>query len=95
MLVVGKDIIELAKEAAKICNIADDNIYMIEEEDHQQYKSVWSLAGEEEPEPRQLSAEEAKERTAFMCYSSGTTGVAKGGTVILHFLRKVINDKVL
>jgi len=40
--------------------------------------SIWSLAGSEELEPRHLSSQEAKQRTAFMCYSSGTTGKAKG-----------------
>jgi 4-coumarate--CoA ligase len=83
VLVVGKAIIEVAKKAAIECGIADYNIYIMEEEGHEQYKSIWSLAGKEELEPRRLSPHEAKQRTAFMCYSSGTTGKAKGGTLQL------------
>ena len=81
LLVVGKPVFDVAKRAAFHCGIPDDNIYMMEEEDHQDYKSIWSLAGKEELEPRRLSPQEAKQRTAFLCYSSGTTGKAKGGAV--------------
>jgi 4-coumarate--CoA ligase len=80
VLVVGKSVIEVAKRAAIECGIADQNIYMMEEEAHEQYKSIWSLAGHEELEPLPLSPKEARQRTAFMCYSSGTTGKPKGGT---------------
>jgi 4-coumarate--CoA ligase len=79
VLVVGKPVFEVAKKAAAECGIPDRNIYVMEEEDHEGYKSIWSLVGDEELEPRRLSPQEAKERTAFMCYSSGTTGRAKGG----------------
>jgi 4-coumarate--CoA ligase len=79
VIVVGKSVIEVAKAAAIRCGIADHNIYITEEEDHEHFKSIWSLASFEELEPRRLSAQEAKQRTAFMCYSSGTTGKAKGG----------------
>ncbi|KIM77172.1 hypothetical protein PILCRDRAFT_825520 [Piloderma croceum F 1598] len=78
VIVVGKSVIEVAKGAAIRCGIADHNIYITEEEDHEHFKSIWSLASFEELEPRRLSAQEAKQRTAFMCYSSGTTGKAKG-----------------
>jgi 4-coumarate--CoA ligase len=79
VLVVGKPVFEVAKKAGAECGIPDRNIYVMEEEDHDGYKSIWSLVGDEELEPRRLSPQEAKERTAFMCYSSGTTGRAKGG----------------
>ena len=81
VIVVGKPVFEVAKKAAVQCGIPKHNIYVMEEEDHEQYRSIWSLAGKEELEPRRLSPQEAKERTAFMCYSSGTTGKAKGGAV--------------
>jgi acyl-CoA synthetase (AMP-forming)/AMP-acid ligase II len=79
VIVVGKPVLEVAKKAAAKCGIADHNIYILEEEGHDRYKSIWSLVGKEELEPRRLSPQEAKQRTAFMCYSSGTTGKAKGG----------------
>jgi acyl-CoA synthetase (AMP-forming)/AMP-acid ligase II len=79
VLVVGKSVFDVAKKAAVECGIDDYNIYIMEEDDHEQYKSIWSLAGKEELEPRRLSPQEANQRTAFMCYSSGTTGKAKGG----------------
>jgi 4-coumarate--CoA ligase len=81
--VVGKPVIEVAKKAAIKCGIAESNIYMMEEDAHEQHQSIWSLASTEELEPRRLSPHEAKQRTAFMCYSSGTTGKAKGGIVQL------------
>jgi len=79
VIVVGKSVIEVAKAAAIRCGIANYNVYVMEEEDHEHFRSIWSLASFEELEPRHLSAQEAKQRTAFMCYSSGTTGKAKGG----------------
>jgi 4-coumarate--CoA ligase len=79
VLVVGKPVFDIAKKAAAQCGLLDHNIYMIEEEGHGKYKSIWSLVGKEELEPRCLSPKEVRERTALMCYSSGTTGRAKGG----------------
>jgi 4-coumarate--CoA ligase len=79
VIIVGKSVIEVAKAAAIRCGIVDHNIYIMEEEDHEHFKSIWSLASFEELKPRRLSPQEAKQRTAFMCYSSGTTGKAKGG----------------
>ena len=79
ILVVGQSVLAKAIAAAAECEIPGQNIYMIEEESHGKYQSVWTLAGREEFEPRRLSPKEAKDRTALMCYSSGTTGRAKGG----------------
>ena len=81
VLVVGEPVFEVAEKAAAECGISDYNIYVMEEKDHGKFKSIWSLVGEEELEPRRLSPQEVRERTAFMCYSSGTTGMAKGGAV--------------
>jgi len=78
VIVAGKSVFEMAKRAAITCGIADHNVYVMEEDGHEGYRSIWSLAGSEELEPRHLSPQEVKQRTAFMCYSSGTTGKAKG-----------------
>lgn len=78
-LVVGKAIIDVALVAAAECGIDSQNVFMIEEESYEMYRSIWTLLGPEELEPKHLSPEETKTRTAFMCYSSGTTGRAKGG----------------
>jgi acyl-CoA synthetase (AMP-forming)/AMP-acid ligase II len=80
LIVVDKSLLEVAKQAAIKCGLTDRSIYLMEEEDYEQHKSIWSLAGREELEPSRLSSQEVKERTAFICYSSGTTGRAKGGT---------------
>ena len=66
VLIVGKPVFKVAKEAALKCGIADHNIYMMEEEDHGRHKSVWSLAGYEELEIHRLSPQEAKQQTAFL-----------------------------
>ncbi|KIM78767.1 hypothetical protein PILCRDRAFT_75136, partial [Piloderma croceum F 1598] len=94
VLVVGKPIIEVAKKAAIECCIAESNIYMMEDDVHEQYQSIWSLAGTEELEPRRLSPHEAKQRTAFMCYSSGTTGKAKGVETTHYNLTSVITQVI-
>ena len=85
VLVVGKPVFEVAKQAAIECGITDNNIYVMEEDDYQQYKSIWSLAGEEELEPSRLSPQEVKQRVAFMCYSTGTTGKPKGGVISYYW----------
>lgn len=90
VLVVGKSIFDVAKKAAVECGIDDYNIYIMEEDDHGEYKSIWSLAGKEELEPRHLSPQEANQRTAFMCYSSGTTGKAKGGITFFFALKSIL-----
>jgi acyl-CoA synthetase (AMP-forming)/AMP-acid ligase II len=92
VLVVGKAVLEVAKKAAVECGIADHNIYIMEEDDHGRYRSIWSLAGTEELEPRHLSPQEAKQRTAFMCYSSGTTGKAKGGTTSIELTESYLTS---
>lgn len=84
---VGKPVFANAIAAAAECGIQDQNVYMIEEEPHEKYQSIWALAGKEEFEPRHLSPKEARDRTAFMCYSSGTTGRAKGGNTAHSLLR--------
>ena len=60
VLVVGKPTFEVAKKAVITCGIADHNIYMMEEDAHEQYKSIWSLVGIEKLEPRYLSPHEVK-----------------------------------
>jgi long-subunit acyl-CoA synthetase (AMP-forming) len=50
---------------------------MLEADDYNGVKSVWSLAGKEQYQPRQLKGAKLDE-TALMCYSSGTTGLPKG-----------------
>lgn len=79
VLVVGQGVLPVALEAATACGIPRTDIYVLEDDYSGEQKSVWSLMGREELEPRRLSSEEARGRTAFMCYSSGTTGRAKGG----------------
>ncbi|KIM77171.1 hypothetical protein PILCRDRAFT_825519 [Piloderma croceum F 1598] len=66
----------------------------MEEDGHEQYKSIWSLAGKEELEPRRLSQQEANQRTAFMCYSSGTTGKAKGVETTHYNLTSAVMQQV-
>ncbi|KIM78766.1 hypothetical protein PILCRDRAFT_824179 [Piloderma croceum F 1598] len=92
VLIVGKPVFKMAKQAALKCGITDHNVYMIEEQDHGGHKSIWSLAGYEELEPRRLSRQEAEQQTAFMCYSSGTTGKAKGVETTHHNVTSVITQ---
>ncbi|KZP08609.1 acetyl-CoA synthetase-like protein [Athelia psychrophila] len=78
VLVVGQGVLPIALEAAAECGIPRTDVYVLEDDYVGEQKSVWSLMGPEALEPKQLSPAEARQRTAFMCYSSGTTGRAKG-----------------
>lgn len=94
LLLVGEATLYLAKEAASKCDCPQELIYMIESSDYDEFKSIWGIAGEEgeELEPTRLSPKEVKELVAFMCYSSGTTGKAKGGEYFgLRFSIKLSN----
>lgn len=86
LLLVGEATLGLAKQAASQCGYPRDRIHMIERDGCGEFKSIWDIAGGEgeELEPMRLSTDEVRTLTAFMCYSSGTTGVAKGSECILR-----------
>ena len=91
----------------KRMGLSDDKVYLLNPTDtHGQLSSIWKLRGKESIEPKALSEEECKRTTAFRCYSSGTTGKAKGvetthyniGSVLQQYLdtagERVTDDKI-
>ncbi|KAI9497097.1 hypothetical protein BDB00DRAFT_806759 [Zychaea mexicana] len=66
----------LTKVCAKV-GIPKDRIFLYGEKEVDGYKSVYSLLGERQILPP-FKGINSKEDVAFICYSSGTTGLAKG-----------------
>jgi acyl-CoA synthetase (AMP-forming)/AMP-acid ligase II len=83
-------LLETAREAAKKCGIPEHRIYILELPDDftggkgapEGMKTVDDFIGEgkalDRLEPLKWSSGHGAKRTAFLCYSSGTSGLAKG-----------------
>lgn len=97
----------IVNPVVKRMGIPNEKVYLLNPTDtYGPHASIWKLRGEETIMPRQLSPEECKKTTAFRCYSSGTTGRAKGvetthfniGSVLQQYLdtagERVTNDKI-
>ncbi|CAI2172452.1 4263_t:CDS:10 [Funneliformis geosporum] len=65
-------------KAASAANIPKSKIFLFDEEEINGIRPFSSLISEQEINPIEYSPEEAKLTTAFLCYSSGTTGKNKG-----------------
>ena len=66
----------LTKVCAKV-GIPKDRIFLYGEKEVDGYKSVYTLVGDRQILPP-LTGINSKKDVAFICYSSGTTGLAKG-----------------
>jgi 4-coumarate--CoA ligase len=64
--------------AADAANIHESNIFLFGDTEINGIKPYSSLISEREANPIEYSPEEAKSTTAYLCYSSGTTGKNKG-----------------
>jgi acyl-CoA synthetase (AMP-forming)/AMP-acid ligase II len=69
--------LDMARKAWKNIGKSDDSLFLLSKEGQCQTKSIWSLMGKEEIQPKELSEKELDE-TCLMWYSSGTTGRPKG-----------------
>ncbi|RIB22584.1 hypothetical protein C2G38_2173576 [Gigaspora rosea] len=79
VLIVHPEILEVAIEASINANILTSRVLLfgdIEINGHKPYRSV--LINDREIEPIYYTPEEAKSTTAYILYSSGTTGKPKG-----------------
>ncbi|CAB4392602.1 acetyl-CoA synthetase-like protein [Rhizophagus irregularis] len=65
-------------KAAAAANIHESNIFLFGDAEINGIKPYSSLISEKEANPIEYSQEEAKSTTAYLCYSSGTTGKSKG-----------------
>ncbi|EXX58357.1 acetate--CoA ligase ACS2 [Rhizophagus irregularis DAOM 197198w] len=65
-------------EAAKAANIHESKIFLFDENEIQGLQPFLSLFSNQEINPVEYTPEEAESTTAYLCYSSGTTGKSKG-----------------
>lgn len=68
---------DLGAEVCQTAGIPTSKRFVLGKKDHEGVKSIWSLSGREQHQPRQLVPAELDE-TTLICYSSGTTGLPKG-----------------
>jgi 4-coumarate--CoA ligase len=77
-IVVFPLLLSKAIEAATAANIPKSNIFLFGNENIDGIEPYSFLISEREADPVEYSPEEAKSTTAYLCYSSGTTGKNKG-----------------
>jgi 4-coumarate--CoA ligase len=78
------DYLKKAIKAAKAAKIHESKIFLFDENKIDTYQPFISLFSNQEIEPVEYTLEESKSTTAYLCYSSGTTGESKG-IEITHF----------
>ncbi|KAG2184665.1 hypothetical protein INT43_000578 [Umbelopsis isabellina] len=76
-VVTVPELLPLVSVAAQKCNIPADRIYLFGDVQTQGYRPFRSLIGDEQV-PFPIRGINPKEDLSFICYSSGTTGRAKG-----------------
>lgn len=68
---------DMATKVLDELNFPASHRFALSKKDLKGVKSIFSLIGSQKHTPRRLTEEETH-KTAFMCYSSGTTGKPKG-----------------
>jgi len=107
LIITQSGLMPVVEPVIKRMGLPKSRVFLLDPEDtYQDLKSIWSLSGKETMKPRPLSEAECRTTTAFRCYSSGTTGKAKGvetthyniGSVLQQYLdtagERVTNDKI-
>lgn len=90
VIVACKDTLTRAKQVIAECeSLHHTDIYMIEEEDCEYCKSIWSLASHEELEPVRLSPSDAKANLSAILCTSGSTNKPKGGMSLTQSLLRL------
>jgi 4-coumarate--CoA ligase len=77
-IVASPSCVSSATNAAAQANIPHKNIFLFGNEEIRGIRPYSSLISEKEMDPVEYSPEEVKSNTAYICYSSGTTGKNKG-----------------
>lgn len=86
ILLVGSDLVDTAREAAKERGIKEDKIYVLPGVDGKvvvpkglrSYAELKDVEGGKKFKPVQLTEEQSTTRVAYLPFSSGTTGKGKG-----------------
>ncbi|KAJ1979356.1 hypothetical protein H4R35_001547 [Dimargaris xerosporica] len=79
-VVADHEMLALVQTAAAMAGVSKDRVYTLQPASQLQdgVPSVFTLASDRDYRRTQLTADEALSTTAFLCYSSGTTGRSKG-----------------
>ncbi|KAF0505898.1 acetyl-CoA synthetase-like protein [Gigaspora margarita] len=78
VIIVHPECLNTVIKAAKEANISESRVFLLGDREIHGFRPHRSLIGDRETDPASYSPEEAKNTTAFICYSSGTTGRQKG-----------------
>ncbi|RIA89002.1 hypothetical protein C1645_851678 [Glomus cerebriforme] len=78
IIITHPDFLNNAIEAAAAANIHKSKIFLFNDEEINEFQPFMSLLSDKEIDPVEFTPEEAKSITAYLCYSSGTTGLSKG-----------------
>ncbi|CAG8779672.1 21591_t:CDS:10, partial [Dentiscutata erythropus] len=78
VIIVHPECLNTVIKAAKEARISESRIFLLSDREIHGHQSHRSLISDREADPVLYSPEEAMNTTAFICYSSGTTGKQKG-----------------
>ncbi|RUS13348.1 hypothetical protein BC937DRAFT_95447 [Endogone sp. FLAS-F59071] len=78
IMIISPDSIDVAVKAAKTVGIPKDRIFLFGDKTVGGLKPYLNILGKREAKPVEYTFEEASTTTAFLCFSSGTTGRSKG-----------------
>ncbi|CAG8510355.1 6925_t:CDS:10 [Funneliformis caledonium] len=78
VIIVNPLLLSIAIEGAAAANFPKTKIFLFGEEEINGIQPFWSFISDQEIIPVEFTPEEAKSTTAYLCYSSGTTGKNKG-----------------
>ncbi|CAG8595755.1 9768_t:CDS:10 [Funneliformis mosseae] len=78
VVIVNPLLLSIAIEGAAAANFPKTKIFLFGEEEINGIQPFWSFISDQEIIPVEFTPEEAKSTTAYLCYSSGTTGKNKG-----------------
>lgn len=81
LLLVGSDLVDVAREAIKGTNVKEGSIYVLPGVDGKVksgHKSYEELRGKPDFKPVKTSADKIRSAVAYLPFSSGTTGKGKG-----------------
>lgn len=107
LIITDSVLMPVVEPVIKRMGLDKSKVFLLNPSDsYQGLKSLWTLSGKETISPRRLTEAECRKTTAFRCYSSGTTGKAKGvetthfniGSVLRQYLdtagERVTPDKI-
>lgn len=79
-LVTSEELLDTALEAAALAGLSKENIFLFGEKTIKGIRRPYTQAimADHEAPAEEYDAEEAKATTAYLCFSSGTTGRSKG-----------------